>query len=208
MKASVSNYTLQMLSVFNRTTMERYLSIWVLFAGLLCLTASCNSNDSIKAATEQSIAQLKQAGQQNMENDALFVAESASANMLHLQLSQEAVARGVSPEVKSMAQQMQDAHEQMLTELQDLSAKDNLVLPQTLGNEHQEVYKEVTSKEGIAFDLAYIREVRYLHDKLLDRYEDMAEHGVSMDVKQYASRQLPLIKQHLEQAEALEKKIQ
>lgn len=174
----------------------------------LGMLAGCNSNDSIKAAAEQSIAQFEQAGQKNMKNDALFVAEAASANMLQLQLSQEAVARGVSPEVKAMAQEMEDVHEQMLTELQELGANANFVLPQTLGNAHKEVLDEVSAKEGIAFDLAYIREIRYLHDKLLDRYEDMAEHGVSMDVKQYASRQLPLIRQHLESAEALEKKIQ
>ena len=175
---------------------------------LVLLQVRCSSDDSIRQAADQSVAQQEQAGVKNMENDALFVAEAASANMLQLQLSKEAITRGVSPEVKEMAQQMQDVHEQMLTELQDLSTKTNLVLPQTLGNAHQEVLEEVNSKEGIAFDLAYIREVRYLHDKLLTRYEDMAENGVSMDVKQYASRQLPLFRQHLQQAEALEKKIQ
>lgn len=188
--------------------MKRYLLYGCLLGLLLVLHTRCSSNDSIKAAAEQSVAQLEQAGVKNMENDALFVAEAASANMLQLQLSQEAVARGVSPEVKAMSQEMEDAHEQMLTELQDLSNEANFVLPQTLGNAHQDVLKEVKEKEGIAFDLAYIREIRYLHDKLLDRYEDMAENGVSMNVKQYASRQLPLIRQHLQKAEALEKKIQ
>ena len=188
--------------------MKRYLSYSLLFGVVLFTQVSCNSNDSIKAAADQSVAQLEQAGIKNMQNDAIFVAESASADMLHLQLSEEAITRGVSPEVKEMAQQMQDVYQQMLTELQDLSAKENLVLPQTLGNAHKDIYDEVVKKEGIAFDLAYIREVRHLHDKLLDRYEDMAENGVSMEVKQYASRQLPLIRQHLQQAEALESKIQ
>lgn len=188
--------------------MKKYLSYSLLSGVLLFTQVSCNSNDSIKAAAEQSVAQLEQAGVKDMENDAIFVAEAASADMLYLQLSEEALTRGVSPEVKQIAQQMQGEHQQMLTELQNLSARANLVLPQTLGNAHQDIYDEVANKEGIAFDLAYIREVRHLHDKLLDRYEDMAEHGVSMEVKQYASRQLPLIRQHLEQAEALENKIQ
>ncbi len=179
-----------------------------LAAGSLLFLGACNSNDSIKAAADQSVAQLEQAGINNMHNDALFAAEAASANMLQLQLSQEAISRGVSPEVKTMSQEMENAHEQMLNELQTLSTDVNLVLPQNLGNAHQDVFEEVTSKSGIAFDLAYIREVRYLHDQLMDRYEDMAENGVSMEIKQYASRQLPLIKQHLDQAEALEKKIQ
>ncbi|MBC5774426.1 DUF4142 domain-containing protein [Pontibacter sp. KCTC 32443] len=188
--------------------MKRYLPLCLMFAMVLCLHTGCNSNDSIRAAADQSVTQFEQAGQKNMENDALFVAEAASANMLQLQLSQEAIARGVSPEVKTMSQEMEEAHEQMLTELQDLGSKANFVLPQTLGNAHKDVLEEVTAKEGIAFDLAYIREIRHLHDKLLERYEDMAESGVSMDVKQYASRQLPLIRQHLQEAEALEKKIQ
>jgi putative membrane protein len=188
--------------------MKRYLSYSMLFGVLLFTQVSCNSDDSIKAAAKQSVAQLEQTGVKNMQNDAIFVAEAASADMLYLQLSKEAITRGVSPEVKAMAQQMQEEHEQMLTELQELSSRANFVLPQTLGNAHKEIYEEVASKEGIAFDLAYIREVRHLHDELLDRYQDMAENGVSMEVKQYASRQLPLIRQHLEQAEALEKKIQ
>lgn len=188
--------------------MKRYVSIVLMAALASSLLTSCNSDDSVKAAAKQSVAQFEQAGQNNMENDALFVAEAASANMLQLQLSKEAIARGVSPEVKTLSQEMEEAHEQMLTELQDLGAEANFVLPQTIGNAHQEVLEEVTTKEGIAFDLAYIREIRYLHDQLLDRYEDMAEHGVSMQVKQYASKQLPLIKQHLEHAEALEEKVQ
>ncbi|MBB6609418.1 DUF4142 domain-containing protein [Pontibacter sp. Tf4] len=188
--------------------MKRFLSIGATAVVAIGLLTGCNSDDSVKAAAKQSVEQFEQAGQKNMENDAIFVAEAASANMLQLQLSQEAIARGVSPEVKAMSQEMEDAHEQMLTELQDLGNKANFVLPQTLGNAHKEVLEEVKSKEGIAFDLAYIREIRYLHDQLLKRYEDMAENGVSMEVKQYASRQLPLIRQHLEQAEALEEKIQ
>lgn len=186
--------------------MKRYLSA-ILGISLL-LHVGCSSNDSIKAAAEQSMAQLQQAGVSNMENDALFVAEAASADMLQLQLSEAAIARGVSPEVKTLAQEMQQVHQQMLTELQTLSADANLVLPQTLGNAHQEVYQEVNSKEGIGFDLAYIREVKEQHDDILKRYEDMSENGVSMEVKQYASRQLPLIRQHVERAEALENKIE
>lgn len=197
-----------MLSVFKPTTMKRFLSIGLTAALTISLLAGCNSNDSIRAAANQSVEQFEQAGQNNMENDAIFVAEAASANMLQLQLSQEAIARGVSPEVKAMSQEMEDAHEQMLTELQDLGNKANFVLPQTLGNAHQDVLEEVTTKDGIAFDLAYIREIRYLHDQLLERYEDISENGVSMEVKQFASRQLPLIRQHLEHAEMLEKKIQ
>ncbi|WP_162427949.1 DUF4142 domain-containing protein [Pontibacter pudoricolor] len=188
--------------------MKRFLSIGATAAIAISLLSGCNSNDSIKAASGQSVAQFEQAGVKNMQNDAIFVAEAASADMLYLQLSKEAITRGVSPEVKEMAQQMQEEHEQMLTELQELGSRGNFVLPQTLGNAHKEIYDEVASKEGIAFDLAYIREVRHLHDELLDRYEDMSKNGVSMEVKQYASRQLPLIRQHLEQAEALEKKIQ
>ena len=185
--------------------MKKYVTYVALFSMLL--VAACNSNDSVEQAAEQSVAQFEQAGVKNMKNDALFVAEAASANMLQLQLSEQAISRGVSPEVKEMAQQMEQAHRQMMEELQSLATQTNIVLPQTLGNSHKDIYDDVTAKDGISFDLAYIREMEKQHDKLLDRYEDMAKSGVSMEVKQYASRQIPLIRQHLQRAQTLEDKI-
>ena len=80
-------------------------------------------------------------------------------------------------------------------------------MPQELGSAHQKIYDRVTEKEGISFDIEFIRTMRDLHRDLLKRYDDIAENGTSMEVKQYASKQLPVLRQHSEAADRLNEKI-
>ncbi|GAB3194367.1 hypothetical protein GCM10027293_02480 [Pontibacter aydingkolensis] len=151
--------------------------------------------------------QFEAAGIENMENDALFAAEAASANMLLVQLSDAAINRGVSPEVKNFAQRAENTHRQMNNELEDVAWQTNIVLPQTLGNADQKTFDELMEKEGISFDVEFIRTMLDQHEDLLKRYDDIAENGTSMEVKQYASRQLPVLRQHTDAAQRLKEKI-
>lgn len=170
-------------------------------------SAGCNANDSVEQAAEQSAQQFEAAGVQGMKNDAFFMAEAASANMLQVQLSELALEKAVSPEVKEMAQQMAVGHREMVEDLQDIATQGNFVLPTMLGAAHQKVYDQVNSESGIGFDLSYLKRVHEEHDQLLKRYEDMAESAKAMEVKQFASKQLPLLRQHLQQTEALEDRL-
>lgn len=168
------------------------------------LLTGCKPDDSIAQAKEQSIQQFKEAGISNMENDALFAAEAASANLLQIELGQAAMEKAVSPEVKQLAGQLANDHRQMQDDLETLASQTHLVLPDELGAAHREIYDDITAKSGIGFDLAYISMMEERHEDLVRRYEDMAEHGVNMEVKQYASKQLPLLQLHLEKATVLE----
>ena len=173
----------------------------------LLLTTACSSDDSVKQAVDQSLQQFEAAGVQGMENDALFAAEAASASMMEVQLSQAAAEMAVSPEVKQLAQDVERANQQMLNELQEVAMQSNFVLPSTLGSRHHELYEEITASSGIAFDLAYINRLAKQHNELVERYEDIAENGQVMELKQYASKQLPLLRQHQQTVEALEETI-
>lgn len=177
----------------------------LLFAVLMF---SCNSNDSIELAAEHSTQQFEAAGVQNMKNDALFVAEAASAAMVQLRLSESAADKAVSPEVKELAQRMQEDHQRILTDLQNVASQSMFTLPQELGNSHQKIYEDVNERSGISFDLAYVKEVNGLHDQLIERYTDMADNGNDMEVKVYASKQLPLIRKHIELTEKISDQIE
>ncbi len=167
---------------------------------------SCGG-DSIKEAADQSVQQQEEAGVQNMRNDALFMAEAASANQLQIQLGEEALEKAVSPEVNGLARQMVQNHRQMQEELQAVATQANLVLPSELGRAHNKSMERVNSHSGIAFDLAYVDEIVDQQKQLIRRYEDMAKNGVSMEVKVFASKQLPLLRNHLTMAELIESSI-
>lgn len=187
--------------------MTQKLTFYTVCLLLLFGSFGCSSDDSIEQAAAQSTQQFEAAGVQGMENDALFMAEAASANMLQVQLGDLALEKAVSPEVKEMAQQMASGHRQMVEDLQTIADQGNFVLPTMLGANHQKVYDDVNAETGIAFDLTYLKRVHEEHRHLLKRYEDMAENAKTMEVKQFASKQLPLLRQHLQQAEALEDRL-
>ncbi|RIJ37788.1 DUF4142 domain-containing protein [Pontibacter oryzae] len=174
----------------------------------LIFMTGCGPDDSIEQATEQSLEQLKAAGVQgDLKNDALFAAEAASASMLQVQLGEAAEGMAVSPEVKGLAQEMIRAHQSMLNDLRQMATQSGFVLPTTLGKSHHEVYEEVTSKSGISFDLTYLKNIVEQNEKLVKRYDDIAEYAQIMELKQYASKQLPLLRQHQEILEELEDSI-
>ncbi|PVY44224.1 DUF4142 domain-containing protein [Pontibacter virosus] len=187
--------------------MIRKITLYLASAVLLLGTASCGADDSIEQAAAQSVEQFEAMGMPGMKNDALFVAEATSANMLHMQLGELALEKAVSPEVKEMAQDMSTGHTRVLEDLQQIAIEREFVVPNQLGRAHQKVYDDVSSETGIGFDLAYIKRTREEHDRLLKRYEDMAENAQVMEVKQFASKQLPLLRQHLQQTEALEDRL-
>ncbi|SFG62781.1 DUF4142 domain-containing protein [Pontibacter chinhatensis] len=176
---------------------------------VLVLATACGTNDSISQAAEQSMQQFEAAGvQEDMKNDALFAAEAASASMLQVQLGEAATGKAVSPEVKGLAEEMVTAHQGILNDLRDMADRGNFVLPTTLGDAHHKVYQEVTDKSGISFDLSYLRRIVDQNRELLERYEDIAKNGKVMELKQYASKQVPLLKQHQQILERLEKSLE
>ncbi|MDO6390569.1 DUF4142 domain-containing protein [Pontibacter sp. BT731] len=188
--------------------MIRKITLYLASAMLLLGTASCGPGDSIEQAAAQSVAQFEAAGVQGMKNDALFIAEATSANMLQVQLSELALEKAVSPEVKEMAQEMGAGHQRLMEDLQNVAVQGEFVVPNEMGRAHQKVYDDVSAETGIGFDLAYIKRIREEHDNLLNRYEDMAENAQVMEVKQFASKQLPLLRQHLQKTEALEDRLE
>ena len=188
-------------------TMRRSLLTGLAAAALL-LTTACTSDDSIEQAVDQSVQQFEAAGVQGMENDAFFAAEAASGSMLEVQLGEAALETAVSPEVKDLAQEIVQTNQQMLNELQQVATQSNFVLPSTLGSRHHEIYQEITAKTGIAFDLAYIKRLVDQRNELIQRYQDIAENGQVMELKQFASKQLPLLRRHQQLVEELEEKIE
>ncbi|MDX5480869.1 MAG: DUF4142 domain-containing protein [Hymenobacteraceae bacterium] len=186
-----------------RTILTSFTILSLLFA-----TTACGEDDSIEQAVDQTVQQFEAAGVTDMKNDALFAAEATSASMLQVELGEEAVSgMAVSPEVQELAQELVRDHQQMLSELQQMASQSNFVLPSSLGENHQEVYSEVTAKSGLAFDLAYVDRLAGQYKNLIRRYEDIAQHGKSMELKQYASKQLPLLRKHRQLVEDLEDRI-
>ncbi|MCC9136566.1 DUF4142 domain-containing protein [Pontibacter silvestris] len=174
---------------------------------ILLFSTACSTDDSISLATEESVQRFEEAGLRDMKNDALFAAEATSASMLQVQLAELASTKAVSPEVKALGRQLEQDHQRVLEDLRNMANQSSFVLPDSLGSAHQEVYNEVYAKSGIEFDLSYIKQTVDQHEDLVKRYQDMADNAKALEVQQFASKQLPLLRSRLQRAETLEDRV-
>lgn len=139
-------------------------------------------------------------------SDVEFMQKAASGGMLEVTLGKHAVANAASPEVKSFGQQMVHDHGQANAELAALAKQAGVALPGEMNAEHQAMAKQLLSKTGAAFDVAYMEMMVDDHMKDIEAFEAQAKQGKT-DVDRWAAKTLPTLEKHLEMAKEVHQQI-
>lgn len=175
--------------------------------------ASCNSNKSedSKDSTEQVNNEAIEATAPTdsvasaQKDDAEMVVDLAGGGMFEVELAKIAVQKATSSEVKKFAQMMIDDHTKANDELKTLASNKNIVLPTTLPDAHQKTINDISEETGKKFDKKFMNEMVSDHKKDIDKFQKLADKGNDVDLKAFASKTLPTLNHHLEEAERVEK---
>jgi putative membrane protein len=175
--------------------------------------ASCNSNkaEDSKDSTEQVNNEAIEATAPTdsvasaQKDDAEMVVDLAGGGMFEVELAKVAVQKATSPQVKKFAQMMIDDHTKANDELKTLASNKNIVLPTTLPDAHQKTLNDISEKSGKDFDRKYMDEMVDDHKKDIDKFQKLADKGNDADLKAFASKTLPTLNHHKEEAERIEK---
>jgi len=135
-----------------------------------------------------------------------FIKVTCSAGLKEVKLAQLAESQAQSKEVKDFARQMIEDHTKANAELKDIASRTNIVLPTRMIDKHQEIVDKLTALTGDQFDQAYLRHMVESHKKAIKIFEHQAQEGQDPTVKAFASKTLPTLKKHLEEAERNVKK--
>lgn len=135
--------------------------------------------------------------------DAGFVQQAGQGGLAEVELSQLALVSAASPAVKNFAQQMVDAHTANNKELTLVAAKENLRTPTDIDAEHVRLKAQLATKQGADFDRAYVDAMRSDHKKMAALLEQAQGNATSQDIKTFAQKTLPVVKHHLQMADAL-----
>lgn len=178
-------------------------SIFYLLMPALMLTGlSCGTKDGREDSTEVAEEQNEETFEKNKaEEDAEFAVEAADAGLLEVQLGTMALTKAASPEVKQFAQKVVDEHTKANNELKALAEKKNIALPTTMGDAHKRKFENLQEKTGPEFDKEYMDLIVKDHKEDIREFEEQAEDGSDPEIKEWASRKLPTLRQHLEEAE-------
>jgi putative membrane protein len=140
---------------------------------------------------------------------AKFVEKVAASDMFEIEAGKVAASQAENSDVKAFGQRMVDDHTKTSDQLRTL-VKDNDIkaeLPTAIDDKHQAKLKALKDLSGAAFDNSYVAGQVKAHTNAVELFEAYASAGDNADVKQWAQGTLPTLKDHLQQAETLDKKV-
>jgi putative membrane protein len=131
--------------------------------------------------------------------DAEFVIKAASGGMFEVESSRLAKGNAKSADVKKFAEMMITDHEKANKELMEVAKKANLGLPTKMLEDHQKLLDQVKNAKG-DFDRTYMGAQVKAHEEAVDLFTNASKSVKNADLRAFAEKTLPTIKEHYEHA--------
>lgn len=134
-----------------------------------------------------------------------FVKKAAISDMFEVESSKLALSKNPDRDTRPFAQRMVKDHTKTTKELTALvkSGKVKAELPTAMDAEHQALLDKLKGLSGKDFDTAYDQAQLKGHQDAVALFESYAQSGDNADLKKWAAKTLPHLKQHLKMAEKL-----
>ena len=132
--------------------------------------------------------------------DEHFIKEAAQDNLAEVRLGELARQRAASDAVKEFGKRMATDHQKAYDELKQLAAQKGVAVDTALDRGHQRVYDRLAKLSGAEFDRAYMKEMAKDHDKDVKAFQKEADKAKDPDVRAWASKTLPTLQEHQQQA--------
>ena len=164
----------------------------LLCAGLLaaCLTAASAEDKDKSSASDQT-----------------FVTKAAESDLAEINTSNLALKNSGDATVKKFAQQMVQDHTKTSNELTKLASKKNYKLPERMNAEHDKMWTKLSAMKGAGFDKAYADGQVKAHETAVSLFEKESKDGSDADLKAWAKKTLPHLKEHLKMAKDMRSKV-
>ena len=141
------------------------------------------------------------------KSDQDFATKAAQGGMMEVDLGQLAAAKAQSNDVKDFGNRMVNDHGKAGDELKSLASQKGLTLPGTPSAEEQKAQKELSAKSGAAFDKAYMSNMVKDHTKDAKEFENASKNVKDPDLKNWASKTLTVVQDHLKMAKDINGKL-
>jgi putative membrane protein len=175
--------------------MFRKLSVQALIFGLIVSLPMGLVMAADKSEANKSTDKLSRA-------DEKFVKEAAAGGMMEVELGKLAADKATNDKVKAFGRKMQEDHGKANEELKILAANKGIQLPTALEGKQKKTVDRLSKLSGAEFDRQYIRTMIEDHKEDLKAFEREAEKAKDSDIKQFSSKFGPMIKSHLDMAQA------
>lgn len=135
--------------------------------------------------------------------DTKFATFAAMGGAAEVEMGRLAAQQGASDEVRQFGRRMVDEHTRANGELTQLAASKGMTLPAALDAKHQSAMRRMQALTGERFDREYVKMMVAYHRKTVAEFRREAERGADPDLKAFAARALPALREHLRMAERI-----
>jgi putative membrane protein len=189
-------------------------TIYFLLALLTAAAPGCNNEakDSVEKAdsaneVKQDSATVNPQAIVTDEESTMFLVKAANSGMAEVQMGELAQQKAVNQQVKNFGAMMKTEHGAANETVRTLAAQRNVTLPQAIGDIQKKDIEDLNKKSGTDFDKAYIKTMIRAHNETIDLFEQAASKANDAEVKTFINNSLPKLRNHLDSAKLIQKKI-
>jgi putative membrane protein len=142
------------------------------------------------------------------EEDADFVAEAVASNIAEIEMAQLAVQRSDNPEIKEIGRTLENEHNKLLKDLQDLAAKKTISVPAAGEDADRRKIEDLNKEDDIKdFNKDWCKALVDKHENSIEKFEKRLQNTADPDIKALINQSLPHLRSHLEKLKATNEKI-
>ena len=130
-----------------------------------------------------------------------FLQRAAERQQAEIALGELASERARDQQVRQFGTRMIEDHRKANAEIQQLAFKEGVMLPTELTDKHKHTKEQFARLSGREFDRAYIEYMLRDHHKDVKEFERNVRAIKDPRIQHWAEGTLPLLKQHLRQAQ-------
>jgi putative membrane protein len=139
--------------------------------------------------------------------DQTFVTKAAQANLAEIEAGRLAAERGTSADVKMFGQHMVDDHTQANRDLTDFARRKGYTIPEQTDDAHRKEVARLKELSGADFDKRYVGMMVTDHEKAVALFEEHARSAKDADLRSFAEKGAPKLRDHLRMARDLQGKV-
>jgi len=135
--------------------------------------------------------------------DREFAINTTMVGRHEIELGQLASSRAMDGEVKAFADRMVKDHTSAGNDLSDITTRLGVTIPTEEDTTFNNLKDRLSKMKGTEFDRAYMAEMVQGHEKAAASVETYANSGNNADLKAWAAKAAPVIREHLQQAQKI-----
>jgi putative membrane protein len=143
----------------------------------------------------------------NARADQAYVQELWRGHTMQVQLAQLAQDKARDPKVKDFASTMRKDFQDYLDRWTSLAQRNNITLPNHIGNLHQDKVDRLKKASGKDVDRVYLDIVKETVGSMVPYYQKEGRDAQASDIRNLVNQELPTIRQRLDRAETLDRQV-